>query len=83
MLDEGDQHLQLLEQLARERRYGPLVSHLRHSEMDWTISTEEMQGGRCLVKGMGCAGNASGLSGAGRIRGHYNTVAHRVSIRPP
>src|SRR5690349_14394199 len=82
MLNEADEHLQLLEQLAPKRRFRPLLSHLPHFEIDWSISSEEMKEGKCLVKDMGCRG-CPNLHLKQRVKAHYTTIAHLVSLRPP
>ncbi|KAL6923069.1 hypothetical protein ACHAPO_006547 [Fusarium lateritium] len=75
--EEAEVKAGLLEEMARESRFGVYTAQLPHSEVDWTVSTEAMDAGACLIPGAGCNGIA-GVDGIGtKIKKHVSKAIHK------
>ncbi|KAM0395194.1 hypothetical protein ACHAQC_005039 [Fusarium culmorum] len=76
--EEAEFKAGLLEEMARESRFGAYTAQLPHSEVDWSVSTEAMDAGVCPIPEAGCKGikGASGHIGR-RLKAHLGQIVHK------
>ncbi|PTD09357.1 hypothetical protein HYE67_006779 [Fusarium culmorum] len=76
--EEAEFKAGLLEEMARESRFGAYTAQLPHSEVDWSVSTEAIDAGVCPIPEAGCKGikGASGHIGR-RLKAHLGQIVHK------
>ncbi|CAJ0554338.1 Ff.00g128510.m01.CDS01 [Fusarium sp. VM40] len=79
MEEEAEAKFGVLEDMARESRFGASLAHLPHSKVDWSTSTEAMAAGAlCWIPEAGCGGFAPGvLITDDIVRDHFRSRVHK------
>lgn len=82
--EEAEFRFGVLEDMARESRFGASLAHLPHSKVDWSTSTEAMAaGGVCWIPEAVCGGFAPGFPITEDIvRDHFRSRVHKVILIP-
>ncbi|CAH0017373.1 unnamed protein product [Clonostachys rhizophaga] len=68
--------LKAQEEEARKSFYGEHISHLKYSEIDWTIPIKEFDAGKCIVKGIDCQPVPNSARILGILRKHFHSKKH-------
>ncbi|KAK6708073.1 hypothetical protein SNK04_009033 [Fusarium graminearum] len=76
--EEAEFELGVLEEKARQRRFGPYLAHLPYSKVDWGISTQMLEAGDiCIIPGAGCQGVSQNTNPLiSRLKVHLKTAIH-------
>uniref|UniRef100_A0A8H7KCY8 Uncharacterized protein n=1 Tax=Bionectria ochroleuca TaxID=29856 RepID=A0A8H7KCY8_BIOOC len=68
--------LKAQEEEARKSFYGEHISHLKYSEIDWTIPIKEFDSGKCIVKGIDCQPVPNSANILLILRKHFHSKKH-------
>ncbi|CAH0004465.1 unnamed protein product [Clonostachys byssicola] len=50
LITKAEARLERIEIESRKNIFGRITSHLEHSEIDWSVTTDQFDHGKCLVK---------------------------------